>query len=56
VKNTGLASWTSARNYKLGALGGNDPFASANVAMASGAHVDYLDTYAFQFTMLLRTR
>jgi hypothetical protein len=52
VKNTGLASWTSARSYKLGAVGGSDPFASASVAMTSSAHVDYLGTHAFQLTMI----
>jgi hypothetical protein len=51
VKNTGFASWTATKNYKLGAVGDSDPFAPGRITMPSGAHVDYLDIYTFQFTM-----
>ena len=50
VKNTGETCW-NAEIFKLGSVGGSDPFAAARQLMPPGTTVKTNQTYAFNFTM-----
>lgn len=51
VKNTGFNTWSSANNYKLGAVGDSDPFAAARQLISGGTTVATGQQYTFTFNM-----
>ena len=55
VRNDGVHTWTAAKNYKLGAKGGNDHFAASRHLLPNGASVAPGETVTFSFTMTAPT-
>ncbi|HEX3028929.1 MAG TPA: leucine-rich repeat protein [Clostridia bacterium] len=51
LKNTGSNTWNAATNYRLGAVGNNDPFTTARQTMTTGEAIGVNQQKTFTFTM-----